>query len=336
MKKLSPIDKILYFLNSLFATLLLLSYLLPYVSPKTIPLFAILSLFVPILLLINLAFVIYWLIKLKKQLILSSLILLIGWFTVTPFYKLSKKNTSLNTDLRVMSYNVRTFNHWNWLDEENIDEKIISFIKDNDPDVLTIQENMSLPKYVLDFPYKYIEKKYAKGRFGMAIYSKLPIINQGSLKLKNTANNIIFADIVRKKDTIRIYNLHLQSLNISPDKENFGQENSEKLIKTLKNRFKQQAEQTELFLAHENNWKGKKIVCGDFNNTAYSWVYNQVSKNKKDAFIEAGNGFGKTFKYAFPMRIDFIFSDENASINQFNTFTEKYSDHYPILARINW
>ena len=336
MKKLSPIDKILYFLNSLFATLLLLSYLLPYVSPKTIPLFAILSLFVPILLLINLAFVIYWLIKLKKQLILSSLILLIGWFTVTPFYKLSKKNTSLNTDLRVMSYNVRTFNHWNWLDEENIDEKIISFIKDNDPDVLTIQENMSLPKYVLDFPYKYIEKKYAKGRFGMAIYSKLPIINQGSLKLKNTFNNIIFADIVRKKDTIRIYNLHLQSLNISPDKENFGQENSEKLIKTLKNRFKQQAEQTELFLAHENNWKGKKIVCGDFNNTAYSWVYNQVSKNKKDAFIEAGNGFGKTFKYAFPMRIDFIFSDENASINQFNTFTEKYSDHYPILARINW
>ena len=336
MKKLSTIDKILYFLNSLFATLLLLSYLLPYVSPKTIPLFAILSLFVPILLLINLAFVIYWLIKLKKQLILSSLILLIGWFTVTPFYKLSKKNTSLNSDLRVMSYNVRTFNHWNWLNEEEIEEKIISFIKDNDPDVLTIQENMSLPKYVLDFPYKYIEKKYAKGRFGMAIYSKLPIINQGSLKLKNTFNNIIFADIVRKKDTIRIYNLHLQSLSISPDKENFGQENSEKLIKTLKKRFKQQAEQTELFLAHENNWKGKRIVCGDFNNTAYSWVYNQISKNKKDAFIEAGNGFGKTFKYAFPMRIDFIFSDENANINQFNSFTEKYSDHYPILARINW
>jgi endonuclease/exonuclease/phosphatase family metal-dependent hydrolase len=228
------------------------------------------------------------------------------------------------------------FNHWKWLEEEDIEKKIISFVEDKDPDVLVLQENMSLPKYILDFPYKYIEKKYAKGRFGMAIYSKLPIINQGSLKLKNTANNIIFADIVRKKDTIRVYNLHLQSLNISPDKENFGKENSEKLIKSLKNRFKQQAEQTELFLAHEKNWKGKKIVCGDFNNTAYSWVYNQVSENKKDAFIEAGKGFGKTFKYPFPMRIDFIFSDKNASINQFNSFSEKYSDHYPILARINW
>ena len=336
MKKLSPIDKLLYIINSLLATLLLLSYLLPFASPKTIPLFAILSLFVPILLLINLAFVIYWLLKLKKQLTLSCFVLLIGWFTVTPFFKLSKKNTSLNTDLRVMSYNVRTFNHWKWQDEQDIDKKIISFVKDNDPDILTIQENMSLPKYVLDFPYKYIEKKYPKGRFGMAIYSKLPIINQGSFKLKNTGNNIIFADIVRKKDTIRVYNLHLQSLNISPDKENFGQENSEKLIKTLKNRFEQQAEQTEIFLAHEKKWKGKKIVCGDFNNTAYSWVYKQISENKKDAFIEAGKGFGKTFKYPFPMRIDFIFCDENASINQFNTFSEKYSDHYPILARINW
>ncbi|WP_036821164.1 endonuclease/exonuclease/phosphatase family protein [Polaribacter sp. Hel1_85] len=336
MKKLSLIDKILYLINSLIATLLLLSYLLPLLSPKTIPVFAILSLFVPIFLIINIAFFIYWLIKLKKQLLLSAFVLLIGWFTGTPFYKLSKKNTSLNTDLKVMSYNVRMFNHWKWIEEEDIEKKISAFVKDNDPDILTVQENMSLDKYVLDFPYKFIEKRYKNGRFGMAIYSKLPIINQGSFKLKNTGNNIIFADIIRKKDTIRIYNLHLQSLSISPDKENFGQENSEKLIKTLKNRFKQQAEQTELFLAHEKKWKGKKIVCGDFNNTAYSWVYHQISQNKKDAFIEAGKGFGKTFKYPFPMRIDFIFSDENATINQFNTFSVKYSDHYPILARINW
>ena len=91
---------------------------------------AIISLFVPILLLINLAFVIYWLIKLKKQLILSAIFLLIGWFVITPFYKLSKKNTSLNTDLKVMSYNVRTFNHWIGSDEKDIDkERCISFIR---------------------------------------------------------------------------------------------------------------------------------------------------------------------------------------------------------------
>ena len=336
MKKLSFLDKILYLVNSLLATLLLLSYLLPYVSPKTIPIFAILSLFVPILLIINIVFLIYWLIKLKKQLLLSSIILLIGWFFITPFYKISDNNSALNNDLKVMSYNVRMFNHWQWSEEKDFDDKIFNFIEEQDLDVLAIQENMSLPKYTFEFPYKFIEKKYAKGRFGMAIYSKYPIINKGSFKLKETSNNIIFADILKEKDTIRIYNIHLQSLSISPKEENFGQENSEKLIQKLKVNFKKQADQTNLFLEHENNWKGRKIICGDFNNTAYSWVYNQISSDKKDAFIEAGKGFGKSFDYPFPMRIDFILTDNNAIVNQFKTHTVKLSDHFPIQARINW
>lgn len=336
MKKLSLIDKILYFLNSLAALLLLLSYLLPYVSPKSIPIFAILSLFVPFLLIINIVFFMYWLVQLKKQLTTSLGVLIIGWFVTSSFYKLSEKNSALNNDLKVMSYNVRVFNHWNWSDEKNIPEKIKEFIKNENPDVLALQENMFLPGYKLDFPYSYIKKKHAKGRFGTAIYSKFKIINEGYIDLKKTGNEIIFADIVKEKDTIRIYNLHLQSLNILPDKENFGQENSEKLIKQLKDRFKQQAEQTELLLAHEQNWKGKKIICGDFNNTAYSWVYKQISKDKKDAFLEAGKSFGKTFNYWFPMRIDFILTDENAGVNRFQNYSIKYSDHYPISAKINW
>jgi vancomycin resistance protein VanJ len=77
-------------------------------------------------------------------------------------------------------------------------------------------------------------------------------------------------------------------------------------------------------------------VCGDFNNTAYSWVYNKISHSKKDAFVEAGKGFGKTFNYSYPLRIDFILTSDNIEINHFKTFNEKFSDHFPILARVNW
>ena len=90
-------------------------------------------------------------------------------------------------------------------------------------------------------------------------------------------------------------------------------------------------------MQHEYSWKGKKIICGDFNNTAYSWAYRKLSKNKKDAFVEAGFGMGKSFRYIYPMRIDFILTDEKATVNQFKTFSKiKYSDHYPILTRIHW
>ncbi len=336
MKKLSLINKIIYLLNSFLATILLLSYLLPFVSPKNIPTFAILSLLVPPLIILNLFFVIYWILKLKKHFLLSAIILTIGWFFSTPIYKLTENKSSLNDDLKVMSYNVRMFNHWKWIDDQNIPEKISAFVLEQSPDILLFQEYYTLEKQTFLYPYKYIRTKSQKAKIGLAIYSKFPIINQGSLDLKNTANNIIFVDIVRKKDTIRVYNLHLQSLKLNTSKENFGQENSEKLIARLKERFKKQAEQTEVFMAHEKQWKGKKIVAGDFNNTSYSWVYNQILEDKKDTFIEAGKGFGKSFNYWFPMRIDFILTDKNAIVNKFTSFSEKNSDHFPILSKINW
>jgi endonuclease/exonuclease/phosphatase family metal-dependent hydrolase len=336
VKKLSFIDKIIFTVNSFLATILLLSYLLAYISPKNIAIFAILSLVVPILILINITFVLYWLLKLKKQLLVSTLILFIGWYFAPPLYKLSSNNSSLNDDLKVMSYNVRMFNHWKWINEENIPQKINEFIIEKSPDVLIFQEYYSLEKQQFSFPYHYVKTKNNSDKNGLAIYSKFPIVNKGSLNLKNTSNNIIFVDIKRKKDTVRIYNLHLQSLQLKTDKENFGEENSEKLIARLEEGFKKQAAQTEVFLAHEKQWKGKKIVAGDLNNTSYSWVYKQISKNKKDTFIEAGEGFGKTYNYWFPMRIDFILTDNTAIVNQFHSFSEYNSDHFPILAKINW
>ncbi|MEE9407805.1 MAG: endonuclease/exonuclease/phosphatase family protein [Polaribacter sp.] len=336
MKNLSFVDKILYLVNSLLATLLLFSYLLPYVSPNTIPVLAVLSLFVPVLLFINLGFVIYWLIKLKRRLTLSLTVLIIGWFIITPFYKISSNSSSLNNDLKIMSYNVKTFDLFTKKQENASFENGFEFISDKNPDILAVQEYYKSSKINLNFPYKYVKLKSRNNKFGMAIYSKFKIINSGSLDFKNTANNIIFTDIIKEKDTIRIYNIHLESLRIKPNEENFGQKNSEKLIKRMSGTFKKQAAQLELFLAHEKQWKGKKIVCGDFNNTAYSWIYNQVSKNKKDTFLEAGKGFGKTYNYWFPMRIDFILTDDEAIINQFNSFSVGYSDHYPVMSKVNW
>ena len=336
MKKLSFLDKIIYLLNSLLAILLILSYLLPYVSPKSIAIFAILSLFVPFLIVLNGLFVVYWLIKLKKQLLLSSLVLTIGFFFSTPFYKISDKTSSLNKDIKVMSYNVKSFDLFYNKEENALKKNGFEFIASIAPDVLLVQEYYQSSKIKLDFPYQYIKKRTIGGKFGMAIYSKFKIVNSGSLDLKETGNNIIFVDILKEKDTIRIYNLHLESLKIKPYEENFGEKDSKKLINRVSLSFKKQADQTALFLAHEKKWEGKKIVGGDFNNTAYSWVYNQIANNKKDTFIAAGKGFGKTYSYFLPTRIDFILTDMKANISTFKTFDVKYSDHYPILTKVNW
>jgi len=276
------------------------------------------------------------LIKLKKQFFLSALILGIGWLFTSPFYKFSEKKILLNDDVKVMSYNVRMFNYYKWSDDKTIAKKIIDFIVDKNPDILAIQEFYDSDKITFAYPYKYIKTNSKSNKFGLAIYSRFKIINSGSLNFKNSANNAIFIDIIKEKDTIRVYNIHLESLKINPRKENFGEKSSEKLFKRLEKSFQKQATQTEQFIAHNKEWKGKEIILGDFNNTAYSWIYKQLCSDKKDAFIEAGKGFGKSFKYPFPVRIDFILTDKSIDINQYKTFNVKYSDHFPILARINW
>ena len=336
MKKLSLLNKLIVIINSVLATLLLLSYLTPYISPKSIPQLSLVSLAVPFLIIFNTVFLIYWIIRLKKQFAISGLVLALGWMISSSLYEFSEKKVLLNDDIKVMSYNVRMFNHYNWNDDKELAQKAFDFISEKSPDILILQEFYKAPGISFKYPHQYTKAKGKKDKFGLAIFSKYKIINSGSLDFANSGNNIIFADIIKAKDTIRVYNMHLESLKINPNKEHFGEENSEKLYGRMQTTFKKQATQTERFLEHEKKWKGKKIVCGDFNNTAFSWVYNKISAAKKDAFVEAGKGFGKTFDYPFPMRIDFILTSDDIEINHFKTFNEKFSDHFPILARINW
>jgi endonuclease/exonuclease/phosphatase family metal-dependent hydrolase len=91
-----------------------------------------------------------------------------------------------------------------------------------------------------------------------------------------------------------------------------------------------------LILRHQQQCDYKKIILGDFNNTAYSYIYKQFkNQGYKDAFEISGEGFGKTFDFKFfPLRIDFILVDENIELVDFSNFSHKYSDHYPIKASV--
>lgn len=333
-KSKSLIDWLLLLINSLVAIVLLFSYLLPYISPIKAPSLAVLSLLVPVVFIINLLFVIFWIVRLKKYFLLSAVSILLGYGYISSMYKFSERKIIQSSDLTLMSYNVKMFNHYRWNPDKSLAEKTFKFIQEQQPDVLVMQEFFSDTNISFRYPYEYVKTKSKTSIFGLAVYSKYPIVHSGSFDLENSANNIIFADIVKDRDTIRIYNVHLESMHLNPDKENFGEEDSDRLIKRIKDAFQKQGHQTEKLLAHQKKWKGKSIVCGDFNNTAFSWVYKQIAAERQDAFEVAGKGTGRSFDYKLPLRIDFILPDESFEVNHYKTFDVPYSDHYPILARL--
>jgi len=342
MKKLGLFDKLIFILNSLAATALLFSYLLPLIPPKTFPLLSVLSLGVPVLIILNALFLVYWIFRIKRQLLLSFLVLALGYNYVTSFVNFSGAETDEEqvSDLSLMSYNVRMFNAYEWSDRKDIPEKITDFIREQNPNILCVQEHyIGTAELSKVYPYEYVKLKDKNAEFGSAIFSKYPIINQASLDFpQHGNNNAIYADVlINKTDTVRIFNVHFQSLNIKPGIDDLQKEDSKKLLGRIGYGFSLQQEQAELLVTAIEQSPYKTVVSGDFNNTSFSYIYNLVKQDGRfnDAFLEAGSGFGKSFKLDyFPLRIDFLLVENNMKINEFRKFDVDYSDHYPILTKI--
>jgi endonuclease/exonuclease/phosphatase family metal-dependent hydrolase len=168
-----------------------------------------------------------------------------------------------------------------------------------------------------------------------AIFSKYPIIDKGSLEFPNTGNNAIYADIHYQKDTLRVYNLHLESLKLDVDKAELTNAYSGKFMDRIGTSFKKQREQAALVRAHSIATPHKKLVMGDLNNTQFSNVYKTIKGAMTDTFKEEGSGYGRThnFRY-FPVRIDFIMVDDAFEVMTHRNFDLKLSDHLPIMASV--
>jgi len=345
MKKLSWFNKVIFVFNIVLTLLTFIAYVLPFLAPKLFPLLSVLTLILPLFLILNGLFFLYWMLQLKRQMILSGIVLLLGITFINKFYKFSSNDLPKEEgDFVVMSYNVRLFNLFQWLPKDNVGEDILTFINDNNPDIVCIQEYSESAK--IDFrvyKYKHIYMQGNRIKSAQAIFSKFPIIDKGKIEFSKSNNSIIFADIRKGKDTIRVYSMHLQSIKITPDVNEIqdnvdaiNQEKSEQVFKRIRKAFEKQQSQAELLMDHKNNCKIPIIICGDMNNSAFSYVYRSIKGNLNDCFEEAGNGFGQTYNFKYyPARIDYIFADKSIKVKSFKNFPEFVnSDHYPVMTRL--
>ncbi len=331
----------MYGLNLIAVTLLVISFVLPYLPPSTFPSLSVLSLGVSPLILVNILFAVYWLIRLKKQFLLSFVVLLISYFHFNPFFEISSEGepSDYQNTLSVLSYNVRLFNAYeNKPNPLQVGSKLSELIKKENPDVICIQEYYA--EHQADFsmyPYKFVHFKDTGNVLGHAIYSKFPIVNKGGFDFDNSYNNTIYADIKAGADTLRVYNLHLQSLGILPSVEFIQQRGTDRITKRISETFVLQEEQVEAILDHKHKSKFPVILSGDFNNTPFSYTYRKLKRNMNDAFLERGNGLGTTYLFnVYPMRIDYILSSESIEVVNFQTIKETFSDHYPVRATFGW
>jgi len=325
------------------------------ISPEVLPYTGVLPLLIPPFLLLNIALFFYLFLRRRIIFLIPIAALAIGFSFLGATYQYNKNAEEFPEGLRVLSYNVRLFNLGiKQDDKKSLTKNSIQWAKDFPADIKCFQEfyqNYTIPTYnsikqiskegTYEYTYEMMEGQVKKNSYGLAIFSKYPIINSGKVFQNRWTNGAIFADVKVNKDTIRVYNTHLESMSIKADDLNNIdgiKENYKDTYRKLRSGTVIRANQVDLLKEHIQLSPYPVIVAGDFNDLPYSYTYSTLKADLKNAFEEAGRGFGFTYnRVLFFLRIDNIFHDPIFEAKDFQTHREvDYSDHYPISAIFQW
>jgi len=323
----------------------------------------------PYILLVNLIFMSFWILRRKKEFLISLVAILLGWHTLMDnisihpgalfqkahYEKRSREERIQDRQIKIMSYNVRAFDLYGWTGIPGAKPGIFNMIQKENPEILCLQEfySSSGGEFRADEIYRKLEgtkNRYlafsvsnTRNQYGIAIFSDFPIISEGKVELDNSLSICQFTDLLVLSDTIRVYNMHLQSIHLRKHHYNFidslklrydNQQMDEikDISSKLRDAFKKRAGQADLIAEHIDKCPYPVIVCGDFNDTPVSYTYRRIKGDRTDAFVEQGIGMGRTYNGKFPsFRIDYIIFGKEFEALHFSRKKTGFSDHYPVI-----
>jgi endonuclease/exonuclease/phosphatase family metal-dependent hydrolase len=353
-------------INSVAVVALLLSYLATVVSPERWPYLALFGIGYAVSLVVNIGFVIFWLIAKKRLALISGIAILIGFNHLTAYFQFIPSFNSPVQEgktIKVLSHNVKLFGWYNWRTNIKDRDKMIKNLEGIDADVLCFQEffhHSGADIFETKEPLRRILRRrymhevfttslHGNQHYGIATLSKYPIVNKGIINFAGEGSNVcIFTDIYISGDTVRIYNAHVASIRFSSSEYDFieklksenGDDKPElkdgvPILKRLSRAYKRRAAQVNTIREHMANSPHPVIFCGDLNDTPVSYSYNRISNDFTDAFGESGWGIGNTYIGSFPsFRIDYIFHDPSMTSHSYETHPEEVSDHHAISCEI--
>jgi endonuclease/exonuclease/phosphatase family metal-dependent hydrolase len=320
-------------------------------------------------LLILVAFIFFWLFIKPVRALISVVTLLIAYQPISNIipYRLTHSFNKVKESnaIRVMTWNVAQFDVMNNEKHPDVKNNMFNVINEYEPDIACFQEMVAEDSTVTDhghmdeflqklkfsdYLYSYNSKEdfWGYAHFGVIIFSKYPIIKKQTVSFYPNNYNSIFqyVDIVKGEDTIRIFNVHLQTLRFSKsnlkyiekptiEDENAAIKESKSIIGKFKRGFLKRQVQADRIRAEIVESPYPVIITGDFNDVPNSYAYHTIGKDLKNAFVQKGSGLGRTFGGISPvLRIDNIFTDKKIDILQFQLINKKLSDHFPIVADV--
>ena len=328
--------------------LLALSYVSILVNPAKAWYFTIFGLlFIPLVVL-TLGFFVWAFFRRSRMTGLLLVMLLPAVFLVGKYYQYKAPEPEREATLKIVSYNVGLFAHGNMGDKRLVlADSIAAYLRRTDADIICLQEfylpnTLNMDAWFRDrFPgYKaeYYVLTGAKGHAGNVTLSRRPVLSKGKIDFEKSTNLALHTDIQLDSTVLRFYNCHFESYNISLSGlvKSIGHHTDEMVEDTgrkMRRSITQRPRQVEEVMKDVDECPVRSVVLGDFNDNPLSYTVYRLSRGRKDSFVQAGKGFGATFRHLWPLlRIDYILYPRDLHAVSYEVPKVKYSDHYPVIA----
>ena len=301
----------------------------------------------PLLIAANVVLFLYWVIMRRFHWAFIPLIAIMCCIpysgTIYQFGSLDE-HADIKPGIKIATYNVAMFGRET---SGFIAQDILAEMKRQNVDVFCIQEYMETgggkknsETYKETFPY------LAMAGRDCVIFSKYPIKESKPFLFEGSNQAGMWADIDVKGKVIRVYNVHLETTGLNSTMHSAGKLQKQgfdvdenRLLKAIYGNYTfgmmVRTGQANIIANDRRQSTVPTIVCGDFNDVPYSYVYKTMLGDMVDGFKECGGtGYMGTYRSKKNVRIDYIFHSESLKGLSYYKVDLTYSDHYPVFMKI--
>lgn len=308
----------------------------------------------PFLIVFNLFFLFFWLAMRKPYFLYSLFILLVGYQHLLALFPNPIPSTTEN------QLTLFTYNHPQLCKQLQINkqkELLDSLFKASKADIYCFQETncrqglVTIQKHFPEFHMASVNYQPTprSGSYGLLIISRFPIISSHAINHHKRALGLQ-TDLLVGSDTLRLINVHLQSIRLTAEKrflhpsqivdtEATDQllEGGHSLLTKMRKAYRIRSPQVDLLRQQISASPYPLILCGDFNDVPVSYTHHQLTQQLHDSGAATGHGVQRTFAEGrMPLRIDYILADKKFKAGQYQVHQVPFSDHYPVSCCLHY
>lgn len=229
-----------------------------------------------------------------------------------------------------------SFNADNFRLNPQILHEFSDLVHDQDADIICLQERPhnnllrwdSIKAAFKDYPYT-LRNSREDEVLNLAVISRYPLVGMTERYYPKSYNKQLFTDVIMGSDTIRLFNVHLQTTGLTDNRKR-----PRHAVRQFFNQAVLRNQQADDLVSGVQHSPYPVIVAGDFNDTRSGYAYRRLRSYLRDAnphlsFTGSYQRFHSLYK------IDHILCNSTFAPTNYILIPNSWSDHKVQISRLS-